>query len=330
MQTKQSIVSSVRSMLGIDKKNTKLNFYCKSIEKNGISIAIYCDEELFFDNLPIALTEDMSQNAQILKQKHHTYLYLSETFSFKNANVVIHYMKSMDSFYAVIQRQSLFFLLSAALISITLSLMFYFAMKKIYFPINNIAHELRTPLTTIQGYAQYIMLGNIGMEDIFYAGNEIHREALYINNIIDRLLAMNAIQHEKISLKKVSLPDLFQILQRHYPDIVIQNEMDYVIGDDALLLCLLINLISNISRTEGEIHIIASQSDICIHNKKDYIDERLLQILNKNRSVPKNKIQGKGIGVPLCHEIVKIHRGTLLYVSTKEHGTVVTITFPPV
>jgi len=43
-------------------------------------------------------------------------------------------------------------------------------------------------------------------------------------------------------------------------------------------------------------------------------------ILNHKSVVPKDKICGKGIGVPLCREIVKMHHGTLRYRNMPEGG----------
>ena len=60
-----------------------------------------------------------------------------------------------------------------------LSLFLYYIMKKLYYPINNIAHELRTPLTNIYGYAEYIQKAKLTEEDKFESTNvKSHLNAL--------------------------------------------------------------------------------------------------------------------------------------------------------
>lgn len=57
-----------------------------------------------------------------------------------------------------------------------------------------------------------------------------------------------------------------------------------------------------------------------VYNRDDYLDEGLLGLLNGNRPVPPERVAGKGLGVPLCREIVKMHHGTLQYRNVPEGG----------
>lgn len=59
---------------------------------------------------------------------------------------------------------------------------------------------------------------------------------------------------------------------------------------------------------------------ITILNKDDSLDEEMLKILNSGRLIPREKIKGKGLGVSLCREIVKMHHGKLVYENVPEEG----------
>lgn len=327
LQTKQSLASSLETMIHIDGKHEKLRLYCQAMENQDILVAVSCDGEMLVNFLPVEIDSDKIPTNQLIEANHHRYLYLSEVLIDQDTEVILHYMRPMDDFYKAFHRQICFFLIAGILISALLSCILYFAIKKMYHPINNIAHELRTPLTAIQGYAQYILLGKVSPEDILFASGQIHQEAQYINEIINRLLAMDYIRNEKLHMEKIDWKDFFETLKTHYPSIILKNEMPYLTGDRTLLLCLFMNLISNISRSGGQVIITALDNKICIFNQEDFIEHELLPMLNKNRSIPKEKIHGKGLGVPLCHEIVKLHHGTLRYESSKADGTTVTITF---
>lgn len=327
LQTKRSLVSSVKTLIDIDEEHKKLNLYCQAMAAQDVLTAVSCDGERLIDFLPVQIDEGEISNNQFVETKAHRYLYVRESFMVQDTVVTLHYMRPMDAFYDAFHKQIFFFLMIGIVISCLLSLILYFAIKKMYHPINNIAHELRTPLTAIQGYAQYILLGKVSPEDILFASGQIHQEAQYINEIINRLLAMDYIRNEKLHMEKIDLPDFFESLKAHYPSLIIKNEMSYLTGDRTLLLCLFMNLISNISRSGGQVRITALDCKICIFNREDFIESELLHMLNKNRSIPKEKIHGKGLGVPLCHEIVKLHHGTLRYESSEDEGTTVTLTF---
>lgn len=335
-QTEQTILSSVQSLFHTNKNYDKLNLYCNAIKKQGISTAIAYSGEVMMDQLPFSLddVEDLSaDDHQIITAHGSKYLLLQDSFTASSDNIeteiTVFYARPLDRFYRTFYRQMTYFLLIAALISILLMTVLYLSMKRIYRPIHNIAHELRSPLTAIQGYAQYILLGKLSDEDIHFASGQIHREAKYINEIIERLLAMEQLRNDKISIEKIDPNELFETIKTYYPALTIHNEMDHLMGDRTLLLCLLLNLLSNISRCEGEISLTAAENEIRIHNPSDIIEPELLQILNKNRSIPKEKIHGKGLGVSLCHEIAKLHHGTLHYESSREEGTTVVIRFSP-
>lgn len=323
----QNILSSVQDFFYADETHAKLDLYCRNLEAKNIPIALYLDGEVFRDFLPIEIPAVPTDSSQIIRKASHRYLLISSSFSIKDQNAVLYYMENLDSFYADNRRQTFLFLAVNAALSLLLAGILHSAIKKMYRPIDHISHELRTPLTAIQGYAQYILLGNISLEDIHYASGQIDREARYLNEIIDRLLVMDHIQNGTIHLEKLDPAELFHVVQAHYPSVTIENTMPSILGDRSLLLCLLMNLLSNTERAGDSITITASPGKIIISNPQDFLEEKMLKLLNDNKPLPKDKIHGRGLGVPLCHEITKLHHGSLRYASSKETGVTITITF---
>lgn len=330
MQTEQSILYSVKSLLNEDGEHKKLKLYSEVLEKQGIFFAVYKGQEAVTDSLPVFEAPSLSEGkVQMLRAVDGRYLCFADTFMYQDIEKVsVYYAEKVDDLYKNHQKQSYLLLVISTFISLIIAAILYFAMKKIYYPINNIAHELRTPLTSIQGYAQYILFGKVSEEDIQYACARINEETGYINEVIERLLVMEHIKDGKISLEKIDAVAFFEKVKTHNPSVIIDNTMDTIMGDETLLLCLFMNLLSNTRRAGEKITITAHGSEINICNEDDYIDKAMLRLLNGNRAIPKDRIQGKGLGVSLCHEIVKLHRGILRYESQEGEGVRITIIFP--
>lgn len=327
-QTEQSVIYSVDSLLNADTEHRKLKLYCEIMEKQKAYLAIYEGESELVNFLPDLKLTGMELGLQIVKDGRRKYLCILDSFVSQNgSDITLYYVEMIDEIYANHQKQVCLFLFINIWISFFIAGILYFAMKKIYYPINNIAHELRTPLTSIQGYAQYILFGKVSEEDIQYASSRINEEAGYINEIIERLLVMEQIKNGKIHMEKIDMDDLLETVKSHYPAIIIDNQMESIIGDKTLILCLVMNLLSNTSRSGNRITITAVDNEISICNPEDYIDEDMLKILNRNLPIPKDKINGKGLGVSICHEIIKLHHGELTY-AADERGVRIGICFP--
>ena len=222
--------------------------------------------------------------------------------------------------YSVFRKQAAVLLFFAAFTSLFLSGTLYLAMKKIYAPVNNIAHELRTPLTAIQGYAQYMMLGNISGEDREFACKEIEKEAGYMNMLIENLLIMGNLRDGRILMKRVESDFIVKEMEQNFPFLQCKKETEYLYGDGTLLFSLLKNLVSNTCRQGENVSLVLEENLITILNKDDSLDEEMLKILNSGRLIPREKIKGKGLGVSLCREIVKMHHGKLVYENVPEEG----------
>lgn len=328
---------SISNLINESGQNPKLDLYCENLRKQKIYIKIQDEDKVIVNSQPFEWESLDKVDFQIIKYNKIKYICISNIFEVADNRIIsINYMEEIDELYEFQQRQLIIFLLVGFFITLVLAVILYSIMKKIYYPITNIAHELRTPLTAIQGYAQYILLGKISSEDIVFASKQIDEKAQYMNTLIEHLLIMGNLKNGKINMESIETELLLEEIKQYYPLLTITNQTEYLYGDKTLLVSLLLNILSNTSRQSENnnlfntsqqsknITLSVSENKITIYNKEDYIDEEMIAILNENDSIPKEKIIGKGIGVSLCHEIVKLHHGKLQY-ENEEDGVNISI-----
>lgn len=305
-------------------QHQKLDLYCENLQKQKIYIKIQDKNKIIVDHQPFQW--ENSDKFQILKYNKLNYIYISNIMELSDdKSINIYYMEEIDELYESHQKQTIIFLVIGLLIALMLAGILYRIMKKIYYPINNIAHELRTPLTAIQGYAEYIILGNISEEDISFASRQIDEKAQYMNTLIEHLLIMGNLKDGKINMEQVEIQSILNEIRQYYPLLVIDCQTKHLYGDKALLISLLLNTLSNTSRQSGNVRLEISENAIIIYNKEDSLDKEMIEVLNKNAAIPRERIKGKGIGVSLCHEIVRLHHGKLQYNNDEDGGVVISI-----
>lgn len=301
----------------------RLKWYCRSLEKQNAYLQIRDGEEVLADHLPFLWENHKEKAFQIVRNQGRVYACISQAMNSENVFVV--YMEDISGLYET-QRKNMVILLGfAALISLSLSAILYHLMKKIYAPVNNIAHELRTPLTAIQGYSQYIMLGNIGKEDIDFACREIESQSGYMNALIENLLIMGNLRDGEIRMKNIESDSIIKEMQQYFPFLSFGKQTEYLYGDKTLLVSLLRNIISNTARQGENINVVIGDNRIIVCNRDDSIEEKMLEALNSGHAVPKENVKGKGLGVPLCREIVKKHHGKLVYQRAENGGVEILI-----
>jgi len=314
------------SFLENDKEGRKLRWYGKSLKGQDFFVQIRNETKVFLDNIPFQWKHRQTKDFQIVTYQKSVYICISNSFwDFSHGRISVVYMENINSLYETWQKQRYLFCFLAVLLSALLAAILYYAMKKIYAPVSNIAHELRTPLTAVLGYSKYIQLGNISAEDIDFASRQIDMQARYMNELIENLLIMANLRDGKIEMKQLDTKQFSAEIKRFFPFVSVENQGGSLFGDQTLLISLLRNLISNTCRNGSNIQLKISKNQMVIFNPDDKMEENMLEILNKNRAVPKDKIYGKGLGVPLCFEIVKIHHGTLQYQNVPTGGMEITV-----
>ena len=143
-----------------------------------------------------------SGNADIVKYKGERYAAVIGRAGNGDEICEVVYMENIQDLYRAQNRRLFSFLATGLLLEAVIGTMLYMTMKKIYMPVNNIAHELRNPLTVLQGYGQYIQMGNITEEDRFFAGEQIVKEAGSLRETVDRLLVMGNLREGNVKYQR--------------------------------------------------------------------------------------------------------------------------------
>lgn len=203
---------------------------------------------------------------------------------------------------------------------------------KDYF-ISMASHELKTPITSIKGYVQILINIHEKGGDLFLIKslNTIDRQINKLTNLITDLLDLSKIKIGSLSLNKEKFSIMDQIgeiteqISQINPDakITISNPIDQVIfADKERIGQVLINFLTNaikysssgsgimINTAIDEENIIISVVDQGIGISKinqDKIFERFFRVEGKNQ----NTFPGFGIGLFICNDIIRKHKGEI-------------------
>ena len=209
-----------------------------------------------------------------------------------------------------------------------------------------ISHDLRAPLGSIKELLQ-IYIDEEDMPDkdqlkVLYA------EVDHTNALLEDLLSWSKIQFEKQKLffetVRVDnivdeiLSTLMIIIHKKRIHIDVKIAPDIVVYADKNMIKMIIrNLTSNalkFTRKDGSVHITAAMTEnkmVKLHVKDTGVgiaSERLKSIFDplKVMSTPgtENEI-GTGLGLVLCHEFVKLNKGTINIDSQQGVGTNITV-----
>lgn len=207
--------------------------------------------------------------------------------------------------------------------------------------IGNLTHEIRTPLTSIIGYSSLIKDKKITDQNTINSyAEKIYDEGKYIESMRDKLMNILTLDSSKIVLKKTDislyLKELIDEFKEIFPNtkfiLKIESGVNKKI-DKTLFKSLLINLIKNsINASDNPIItiILNNQHLSIIDNGKGIPESELERIkepfytLSKDRN---RKSNGMGLGLPLCLNIIDIHKWKMDIKSIVDKGTTITIYF---
>lgn len=134
--------------------------------------------------------------------------------------------------------------------------------------IDDLAHEIKTPITSILGYAEYLKKANSSKENQIIALEYLYNSMFRLQNLSKELLKLTLLREEKIEFSEINISKLFGDLQvtmqpvfeKRNMKLVTELNAEYVLGDEALLLSLLINLVENAGRASMENGLVIVRS----------------------------------------------------------------------
>ena len=226
--------------------------------------------------------------------------------------------------------------------------------------LTNVSHELRTPLNAIVGFSDMLNLLHSGELDSIEADYLKPREAEYVRDIyesgqhllrlINEMLDLSKIEAGRIELN-IELIDLEELAKasltfvRHHAqerDITLRYSINSVItlnADGQRMKQILVNLLSNavkftpqggevslrISGTKSVVQLEVGDTGIGISPAdREHIFEPFFRVTNDDIAT----IQGTGLGLALCKQLVDLHEGTISVTSNEQGGSIFTIVIP--
>lgn len=272
------------------------------------------DGKLWMNSFPKNLIQ--SEHNGTIRVNGDTFYYYDSQLDTgsSNQNVELCYAKNLAGFYG---KQYKILIVTAAgmlVLSVVVGVLLYQAMKRIYRPVSNISHELKTPLTSVMGYAQYLsQTPRLSEADREFAQHQILQEAYYMKDIVDRVLTLDSIKNTGIHREVISMGPLLEELCQLDDGISIESSLATLECNPVLMKSMLLNLLNNGLRESKSVQITASAEGITISNEAPALTARDVRHLNQGELLSREKIKSSGYGIPLCHEIAKLHGWKLQY-----------------
>ena len=210
--------------------------------------------------------------------------------------------------------------------------------------IGSFAHEMKTPLTSIIGYADMLRSWQLEDKDRFQAANYIFSEGKRLEALSQKLLELILVGNEKLNLAAVEASDLLKevegmlrpLLKESGVSLKGKAEKGMVTADRDLLKTVLVNVIDNGRKAidgPGSVTVVGKREEggyafYVRDTGKGIPPEELGRITEAFYMVDKSRSRAKGgagLGLAICQEIVRLHRGTMEFRSTVGEGTTVRI-----
>ena len=214
--------------------------------------------------------------------------------------------------------------------------------------ISSVSHELKTPLTSIKGWAITLKSEDLGENEILADGlNIIEKESDRLTNMVEDLLDFSKFVSGRIKLETnhFSIKDTIEIIGKQLTPRAINNKIDFkldidseltrILGDEDRIKQVLINLLDNAFKFTpegGKVELSATEDNQELILKiKDtgygISQEDLPHIMDKFYKGKTSKSHS-GIGLSICDEIIKLHKGSIEILSRIGEGTTVIVKIP--
>ena len=211
--------------------------------------------------------------------------------------------------------------------------------------IDNLAHEMKTPLTSILGFSDLLQIEKHISDEkrIEYAGI-IKEEAARMRTLSGKLMELITVGEANVEWSLEEMETIFREMQttleviadRQKIRLLCQSEKGQLLVDRELFKSLIYNLVDNAVKASaegGNIRVqgyfredefVVTVEDEGVGIPKEEIGKimQAFYMVDKARS---RKEGGAGLGLALCGEILKLHRGTMKFESELHHGTCVTV-----
>jgi two-component system, sensor histidine kinase and response regulator len=205
-----------------------------------------------------------------------------------------------------------------------------------------VSHEIRTALVGIQGFSELLRdTEDLDLPSVKGFAGDIYNDAHHLDEMLDRMLAVDRIEAEKVDLHLVPV-DLGATLReafvrangsarRHPVKTDIDPNLPAVAGDPIRLAQVIDILVSNAfkhspegSEVTGSAHRLLGQVVIGLKDRGAGVppdfDEKLLA-RRWSADNPTTKVTGTSPGLPMARQIVEMHGGRIWFESSAGLGS---------
>ncbi len=216
-----------------------------------------------------------------------------------------------------------------------------------------LAHEIKNPLGGIKGAAQLLEQELPEESDLRDYTRVMLKEVRRVNRIVEELLDLASprkIQFGRVNLHK-TIGDIMTLQKRAAggKNLAFRQQFDPsippILGDEALLTQLFLNLIKNAVEAVGDEGTVQVTSRVVSDYSMSQNWERrsrmvALEVSDDGPGIAKEqmehlftpffttKAKGTGLGLAICQKIVLEHRGMIKVESEQSRGTTITVMLP--
>lgn len=217
--------------------------------------------------------------------------------------------------------------------------------------LRSISHDLRTPLTSIAGGANFLVnnIESIEKKTCKNILQDISKEAMRLNGMVENLLNMTRIQEGnfKINKKMEVVDDIISTAvsaisnRKESHELVVKGTEDIILFpcDAQLIVQVLINLFDNAfkhtqDKTKVILNVFLENKNIIfqvIDNGKGIEEDKLVQIFDDffTNSIDKgDHKRGIGLGLAICKAIIEAHKGRIIAFNNNLGGATFEISLP--
>lgn len=213
--------------------------------------------------------------------------------------------------------------------------------------ISLVSHELRTPLTSIKGWAITLNTDEFEDKEILKDGLKIiEKESDRLSVMVEELLDFSSFVSGKVVLKKEStdLREIIEYIEKYMSPkakregidfSVICNPLPQIEIDRDRIKQVLINLLGNSFKftSRGGAVILKAYAEnfdiiLSVEDTGAGISAEDLPRVKEKFYKGKNSKSQTGLGLSICDEIVKMHKGSINIESELNKGTLVTVRLP--
>ena len=207
------------------------------------------------------------------------------------------------------------------------------------------AHELKTPMTSIIGFADLLRQGDLDEQTRMMAAEYIYTEGHRLEKLSFKLLDLILLKKDSLVMRRVLLSAFVEEIEKAMAPnlkkknirLVCRAEQRRAVFEPDLVKSLLYNLIDNASKAMDDGGIIAVKAtaipggcQFCVvDNGRGMEEKELARITEAFYRVDKSRSRaqgGAGLGLALCREIVRLHKGEMQFYSQPGKGTQVVVT----